>query len=166
MEESLRWYALKTKHRFEKKAFKDLNIRKIDCFLPLFLSIKKYKSKTKKVYKPLINCYIFALLNKKNFTLALDSLYISSIVSNGKEATPIKENEINWLKYLVNEAADFEIEEQCIMKGDNVEITAGPMIGLKGTVMKENKNVLFVNLESVGLSIKLTIDKKMLKKIK
>lgn len=164
-EEALRWYALKTKYNFEKKAFSYLNTKGIDCFLPLFLTIKKYKSKTKKVYKPLINCYIFALLNNKNCITALNSAYVSRIVSNGKEILPISENEINWLKYLCSEAVDFEVESEKIIQGDVVEVISGAMMGLRGIVTGEQKGKFFVKLESIGLTINLTIDKKMLKRI-
>ena len=59
----LRWFALYTRHRFEKKVAARLEDKGIESFLPLHTVLRQWSDRRKKVEEPLFNCYVFVHIN-------------------------------------------------------------------------------------------------------
>ena len=80
-----RWFAVYTEFKKEKIAEKFLKKKGIETYLPLQKVVRRYKSKTKKIEIPLINCYLFVRITKKEYVKVLETDYISRFIKIGKD---------------------------------------------------------------------------------
>jgi transcription antitermination factor NusG len=160
------WFVFYTKARHEKKV-RDLLLRKgFEVFLPMQKVMKQWSDRKKKVEVPLFNSYIFVHDTEDKIPLILQTPGMAwNIRHNNKPATllPREFELIN--RFLVSglfvetgSAEEFE-------KGDAVEIIDGPLKGLKGSVVRTAEGDKFlISLESIGHSLKVTLDPIVLKK--
>ena len=82
----LKWYALYTKPRAEKKVSSELDFRGFENFLPLQTTIKQWSDRKKKVEIPLFNSYIFVRIDlEKYYYKILEIPGIVKFVKFGKE---------------------------------------------------------------------------------
>ena len=61
----LKWFAVYTQSRAEKKVFERLTKADFEAFLPLTTVVKQWSDRKKKVKVPLINSYVFVNTSKK-----------------------------------------------------------------------------------------------------
>ncbi len=89
-----RWYAAYTLSRHEKQVARQLEERQLDCFLPLYRSIHRWKDRRKQVELALFPGYVFVHIALKD---RLQVLQLPSVVQfvtfNGKPAA-VPESEI------------------------------------------------------------------------
>src|SRR5467141_2857386 len=58
----LRWHAIYTCSRHEKSVSRQLREKQIDCFLPLYRSVRRWKDRRKELELPLFPGYVFVQL--------------------------------------------------------------------------------------------------------
>lgn len=157
--EDYKWFVLKTNPRAEKQVALRLTKLNIIHFLPLHKTIKQWRDRKKRVEEPLIKGYVFVYLNEKTRHLVFD---ISGIVRylyvHGKIAQ-IKEKEIENLKKFCM-FDEIVIETGNHVMGDEVEITKGDLIGLRGKIKETAKgDFLFLHIEELGFFASIKINK-------
>lgn len=159
------WYAAYTKPRFEKKVAEHLAKKKINYYLPLIKTLKQWSDRKKWVEEPAFKSYIFVNVSEEDVKhLTMVDGIIKVIAFNGKPQ-PIPEDQIQTLQLLLNNPELIEISHS-LVDGDNVEITTGPLAGIKGVITTTDspKNVA-VNINILGRSILAQIPAYALKKI-
>jgi transcription antitermination factor NusG len=79
----------------------------------------------------------------------------------------VKEEEIKIIKRVTMEDdLDVDVVPTTLSEGDPVEISAGSLIGMKGKIVKKDgKRKFQVELESLGMSMFITIDGAFLEKM-
>ncbi len=149
------WHALYIKSRAEKKAFNDLQFKEIEVFLPLQRKLRQWSDRKKWVEMPLISGYLFVKVSRKEYDLALQaSNHVVTYVRFEGKAAVIPEKQIEYLKLLLKQKnIDIEITREKLEPGQLIEVIAGPMIGLRGKLIKRNgKNKIAIELENIGHS--------------
>jgi Transcription antiterminator len=148
------WHAVYVKSRAEKKALSDLQIKGIEAFLPLQRKLRQWSDRKKWVDMPLISGYLFVKVSRKEYDLALQSNHIVTYVRFEGEAAVIPEKQIEYLKLLLKQNnLEIEITREKLEPGQTVEVIAGPLIGLRGKLIKRNgKNTVAIELENIGHS--------------
>ena len=78
----------------------------------------------------------------------------------------IPEKEIQLLKQIMGEGIPIVAEKKAFRKGDQVEIMGGNLTGLKGILVGEHgEKEMIIDLDTMGYSLRMQIDAKLLKKV-
>lgn len=163
-----RWFAVYTKYKCEKYVVEQLNKKGISAYLPLVTKVRRYNRKVKKYNVPLINCYVFVHIKADDYVKTLETEYVMKFLKQGKDLLHIPQVEIDILKRVVGEVEDVELMPvgQDFEAGTWVEVVSGQLLGMKGRVIrKEGKHQFLIDLETLGYSLMLQVDSKLLKPI-
>ncbi|MCB0624781.1 MAG: UpxY family transcription antiterminator, partial [Saprospiraceae bacterium] len=69
-----RWFAVYTRFKREKLVYQRLQEKGIHAFLPLQNLTRQYASRKRSVQLPLISCYVFTRITKKDYVRVLETL--------------------------------------------------------------------------------------------
>jgi len=162
----MKWYAVYTNPRAEKKAHAELSARGIEAYLPLQRSLKQWSDRKKWVEEPLFKSYLFVHISQKQYYEVLQTPGIVRYITFEGQAVPIPENQIEAIRYFLSETGPAIPESGSFTPGDTVVVTRGPMHGLPGEIVAEaGKYKVRVEIATVGQSILVTIPYSMLKKV-
>lgn len=156
--EVVSWYAIRTRHRHEKKAADELMRRAIDTYLPLYGTLRKWKNGRHLVHMPLFPGYAFVRIASRD---RLDVLRVPGVVdlvgSNGRPI-PVEEAEITSLRQALAQGKCAE-PHPFITRGRRVCIMAGPLAGLQGIVVRRKGHVqVVVSIELIRRSVLVETD--------
>ncbi len=154
-EEGSRWLVVYTKPKREKKLAEYAKKRKINYFLPLILSLRKYQYRQIQFTKPLFPGYLFVKCNFKERQMLQISGHILTFLNVIDEDSFLEELNQIYLGKL--HAEEVEIHDY-VEIGTKVEIIEGSLKGLRGlvTANEPNKIILSVHLlkRSIAVEIK------------
>jgi transcription antitermination factor NusG len=161
-----RWFAVYTNYKREKLVEKMLTQKRIECYLPIQRVTRRYVRKVRTLELPLISCYIFVKITKKEYVSVLETEYVLKFTKIAQNLLSIPESEIETMKRVVGEGLEVTIEPTAMQEGDEVEITSGNLTGLKGRLVSiEGKKQMVVELEQMGYSLRMNIDASLLRKL-
>jgi transcriptional antiterminator RfaH len=157
----LRWYALYTRSRYEKRTHALLRDGGIEAYLPLIKTWRVWSDRKKQVELPLLSSYLFVYLDvadhKAYFNILNTPGVVRFITFEGK-AVPIPDTQIEALKRLNSEGIDMECIDESPEPGTPVKVISGPMKGLIGEVVSVGKNKKIVlRLDALDKCISLKI---------
>jgi transcriptional antiterminator RfaH len=93
-----RWYAIYTCPRQEKYVARQLDERRIDCFLPLYRSWRRWKDRRKQIELALFPSYLFVRLVWRERLRVLDLPGVVRLVSFNGQPAPLPEEDIEILR--------------------------------------------------------------------
>ncbi len=161
-----KWFAIYTRYKREKIVAKRLEQKGIEVYLPLQKFTRRYVRKVKQVELPLINCYLFTKITKKEYVPVLEDQDVVKFVRFSKNLISIPDAEIQVIQRVVGEAIEIDVSPAEYMPGDDVEIIAGQLTGLKGKLLKkENEKNFLIELESIGYQMRMQVDPALLQRI-
>ena len=162
------WHVLYVKSRHEKKVETRLKEIQLQPFLPLVKTVRQWSDRKKIINVPLFPSYIFVKINSPtNLHMALSVDGASAYIRFGNKYGIVSEDEINKIKFLVNEPALTAIETTTdkIAVGEIRTINYGILSGLKCEILKvKNQNKIIVRVHSIGQNIVATLPKAYLDK--
>lgn len=140
-----KWHVIYTRSRAEKKVVAELLNQEIECFLPLQKKLRQWKDRKKWVEIPLISGYCFVFINRKEYDRVLQTNNVVCYVTFEGKPAIIPPLQIEQLRKLTR-LSDFEISvsQKNFEPGQKVEIIAGPMIGIRGELVKCNNRNRFI----------------------
>lgn len=163
-ESEYRWFAIYTKYKGEKHVIKSLLKKGIEAYTPLLRTTKKYNRKIKTYDVPLLNCYVFVKITKKEYIQVLETLHVNGYVKIKNDLVAIPQREIDLMKRVVGELEDVKIAEGQYKVGVEVEVVSGNLTGLKGHLINiKGKNDFVINLEKSGFQLLVNIDPALLR---
>ncbi|MCB0641700.1 MAG: UpxY family transcription antiterminator [Phaeodactylibacter sp.] len=161
-----KWFAVYTRFKGEKMAFRHLAKKGISVYLPLQKLTRRYTRKVKVVELPLITCYIFVKITKHEYVKVLETESVVDFVRFSNNLISIPEEEIDTMKRVLGENWEVQIEPTSLQPGDRVEISAGNLIGLQGRLVDQrDKQQVLVDLERLGYTLRISVDKRLLRKV-
>lgn len=162
-----RWFAIYTNYKREKLVQSMLDQKGIHAYVPLQKVTRRYTRKIKTLELPLINCYVFVKITNKEYVPVLETENVLKFIRFSKNLISIPEAEIEIIKRVIGEGIEVEIEQGNRYKeGDEVEIVAGNLLGLKGRLISINgKKQMLVELENMGYSLRMEVEPSLLRKI-
>jgi transcription antitermination factor NusG len=155
--DSLPWYALQVRPRFEKKIAATLVDKGIEGFLPLYRQRSRWSDRIKEVHLPLFSGYLFCRLDMNNRLPILITPGVMQIVGIGKTPHPVEENEIMALQAIVLSGLQAE-PRSYLNVGEKVRIEIGPLAGLEGVLLSlkgSYRLVVSVNLLQRSVSVEI-----------
>lgn len=165
---SEKWFAVRTKSRFEKKMHKQLLDLDYTAFLPLETTYRMWSDRRKKVQVPLIPSFVFV----KNPAVNKAPIYklpgFSSILKVNGKIGEITAEEIEHLRILTSDEIDFEqYTFERFEKGEAVEVMAGPFAGMWANAIEDVNNFrLLIEIKSLGIGYKVNVPKNKVRRIK
>lgn len=164
--EKAKWFAVYSAFRKEKYAQKLLLQKGVEAYLPIQTVIRKYTRKIKKVHLPLIPCYVFVKITKRQYVPVLETEYILNFVKFSRNLIAIPDKEIELMQRVLGEKMAVSIEKTTFRAGDLVEITSGNLTGLRGKLVSfQGKERVIIELEQLGYSLLMDISKQLLTKV-
>jgi transcription antitermination factor NusG len=152
MEEGKKWYALYTKPRWEKKIDASLIKKNIESWCPLQKMERQWSDRKKIIEDPLFKSYIFVHIDPKEKIKVLQTDGILNFVHYLGKPAVIKDEEIKLIKqYLLEKDVRISlISKEGYAASTRILVNHGVFMGKKGTVLRNAKKKIFVQLESLG----------------
>ena len=153
--DELRWYALYTASRAEKKVSERFTQEGIDHYLPLQRVKRRWSDRVKEVEIPVINGYIFVHIPVAD-SRKVTSIYgaIAFVSENGRPIA-IRDKQLEVLRFMVEHAQEpVEYIQVSYERGEPIRITKGPLEGMLGELVEmQGKHKILVRLEQFGCAI-------------
>src|SRR4051812_48664311 len=92
------WYAAHTNSRHEKLVAHQMEGSHIQCFLPLYKSVRRWKDRKKQVELPLFPGYVFVNIALRDKLQVLKLSGVVQLISFNGRPTPLPESEIEALR--------------------------------------------------------------------
>lgn len=152
------WYVVYTRSRAEKKVEAELKAMEIECFLPLQKQLRQWKDRKKWVEIPLITGYCFVHISRKDYDRVLQIPNVVCYVTFERKAAIIPDKQIEYLHQILKQF-DFEVgvSHENFKPGKFVEIIEGPLVGLRGELIKTRGKRKFI-LRITQMDTTLTIE--------
>jgi transcription antitermination factor NusG len=152
------WYAVRTLPRHEKRVRDRIAGRNVECYLPLFQTVHRWKNGCKaKVEMPLFPTYLFVAIEYAHRGRVLDIPGVQSFVGAGRQPLPVPDGEIEKLRSglpLHNARPHARLTA-----GQTVQITAGPLAGLSGVLVRQKEGLRVVlSVEMLMQAVAVEVD--------
>ena len=164
-----RWFAIYTRFKCEKRVCEDLGRKGIHAYVPTQSVKRQYTRKVKTHHLPLISCYAFVKITKKEYIQVLETGNVLEFVRFDNRLIAIPDQEMDILKRV---AMDSDVLESIqagkvdLHVGDQVEIIAGNLTGIQGKLLaREGKKYMIVELEQLGYTLQLKVASQLLEKV-
>ena len=137
------WYAIYTRPSHEKSVVKHFEVREIECYLPSYRTTRRWRNRLKvELELPLFPGYVFARFPWSRHTSVLEVSSVVSIVGNGREALPLRQDEIESLRAgLERRHAE---PHPNLHIGQRARIASGPLEGFEGIVVRRSNGLRVV----------------------
>jgi transcription termination/antitermination protein NusG len=163
MNNNLRWYALYTRPRWEKKIAELLSAKQIENYCPMQKLEKNWSDRKKIILEPLFKSYVLVRLAPKAHIPVLQTDGVIAFVTFQGKPAVIRDEEIDTVKQFLQDYEHIQVERIDVNVNDEVTIINGPLMQQTGQVMEVNNRMVKVMLPSLGFAL-VAIDKNNLTK--
>jgi len=148
-----------TKPRHEKRVEQQMQNCGIDCFLPLYLSLRRWKDRRKQLQLPLFPGYVFVHFSLTDRLRVLQLPGVLEFVSFQGRPAVLAETEMEILRNGLDPARAEPYPFLTV--GRRVRIHAGPVAGLEGVLVRRKSRMrVVVSIDSIRRAIAVEVDAK------
>lgn len=152
------WLAAYTSPRFEKRAKAQLDKQGITNWLPMQRLRRRWSDRWKWVEEPVFRSYLFVYISEREYFQTLNSYGIVRFVSFNGQAVRIPENQMDFLRRMLDSGYELEVGDIDLQPGDKVEVLTGPMAGRQGILVSRAGDKKFrIDLDLLGQSVYITV---------
>lgn len=159
-EQPATWFAAYTVPRHEKTVARQMEARHIESFLPLYTAMRRWKNGCRvAVAQPLFPSYVFVHIARREAVKVLQAPGVVSIVSAGREPSPLPTAEIESLRSALP-LRRFE-PHPYLVAGEKVRIISGSLMGMVGVLLRKKSNfrvVLTLDLIQQSVAVEIGSD--------
>lgn len=131
------WYAGYTSSRHEKSVAAQLSLRSVEHFLPLYETVHRWKNGRHRVQLPLFPGYIFVRIPLANRLRVLEVAGFVRLVAFQGMPLPLPESDVEIMRSALRGGLVAE-PHTYLVEGTRVEICAGPLRGMRGTLLRRH----------------------------
>lgn len=148
------WFVLYTRSNCEKKVSELLTKRDIENYCPLNKVYRQWSDRKKIIDMPLFSSYVFVRVFEKDLEglKSITSNIVNLVYWLGKPAV-VKDQEIDNIKFFLNEYGNVKLEKRNVDINEEVIITRGSFYNQHGIVRTVKNNSVVVSLPSLGYSM-------------
>jgi len=152
------WYAICSTPRHEKRIHEYLAFRNIECFLPLYRSVHRWKNGCKHVIElPLFPGYLFVNIGLREKVRVLEIPGVLSFVGTKAEPARLSDFEIETLRSGLHLKKCAPYSD--LVVGEKVRIKAGSLTGLTGVLVRTCNGLrVVITLEMINQSVAVELD--------
>ena len=153
-----RWFATYVNTRHEKQIALQLERRGIEAFLPLYLSVRRWKDRRKELSLPLFPSYVFVNIAIKDRLQVQRVPGIVQFVSFQGMPAAVPECDIEALRHGLS--GNIAVEPHPFLKvGRRVRVHSGAMAGFEGILIrKKDKYRVVITIELIQRSVAMEVD--------
>jgi len=157
--DQLRWYAIYTNSRHEKRIKEQLDSRSIEAFLPLYEAIHRWKDRRVKVSLPVFPGYVFVRISLPEHRLPVVAIPgVVNLVGRPGCPTAVADHEIEALRICCARGHRM-VPHPYLTEGDRVRLRNGPLADMEGIlVRKKGKSRLVLSLKLIARSVAVEVD--------
>lgn len=157
MNAATEWFAAYTYPRHEKKVALLLNQLEIKTFCPVYTAKHHWNKRKANVRLPLFPGYVFVNISTEQRIRVLSAPGVIHIVGSRGKPSPLPVDQIEALqKTLGSRQAE---PHPFIAPGHTVRVTAGPLQGLEGIVLRRKGQMrMIISLTTINQSILLELE--------
>jgi transcription antitermination factor NusG len=152
------WYAAYTASRHEKTVAEHLRQRNVECFLPLYESIRRWNNGRHRVQLPLFPSYIFVRMALRDKLRVLQVPGLAQLVTFQGAPASLPESEITTLRGALASGVVAQ-PYRYLSQGSKVEICNGPLQGMRGVLLRHQGQFrVVISVEMIMRSIVVEVD--------
>jgi transcription termination/antitermination protein NusG len=137
------WYAVCTRSRHEKSVGDLLQRKRIETFLPLYETVRRWRNGAHHVQLPLFPGYAFVHIELRERLHVLKVPGVVRLVGFNGRAVPLADEEMEGLRQALDGGVNIA-PHPYLTVGRRVRITAGPFAGREGILMRRKGTVRVV----------------------
>jgi transcription antitermination factor NusG len=154
----LEWYAAYTYPRHEKQVAAHMTGRRVENFLPLYRSARRWKDRQMEIDLPLFPGYVFVHLALADRLKVLTVPGIVHLVSSRGRPAPLDETEMEVLRHRCIAGVRLE-PHPYLSVGERVRVCSGPVAGLEGILLRrKDKFRVVLSIEMIMRSVAVEVD--------
>ncbi len=150
--EEKKWYVIYSKPRWEKKIDAALVNKGVESWCPIMKIQKQWTDRKKIIEEPIFRSYVFVHIDDaEKYEVLITPGVLNFVYYLGQPAV-VREEEIDIMKkFLVEKDAKFEIvSSEGFKENTKVRVSHGVFIDREGTVLRDGKKKVYVQIESLG----------------
>lgn len=152
------WYAACTRSRHEKVVANQLRERAVQCFLPLYQTLRQWKNGRFQVSLPLFPGYLFVRIAMSERLKVLQVPGVVRLIGFNGVATPLPQSEIDTIGEALRKGVAAE-PYPYLKVGQFVRVVGGPMSGLQGILLRRKGRLrVVVSVDLIMRSVAMDID--------
>jgi transcription antitermination factor NusG len=137
------WYAAYTCANHEKRVAQEAERRSVECFLPLYESVRRWKDRRVRLKLPLFPGYVFVRLALRDRLRVLEIPGVARLVGFNGHPTPVPAEDIERLRACVAGGRAMR-PHAYVRRGQRVRVLSGPLAGFSGIVLRQRNGTRFV----------------------
>lgn len=154
----LQWYAAYTSANHEKHVSEQLAVRDVEHFLPTYSSVRRWKDRRVTLQMPLFPGYVFVRMALRDRLRVQQVPGVARLVGFNGLPSPLPESDIEAMRTCIARKTGLE-PHPYVTVGRRVRVTAGPLRGLEGLVIRKKNRLRFIiSLNLIGRSAAVEID--------
>lgn len=152
------WYAIYTHSRHEKVVAAQLQERRMEAFLPLYRSWRRWKDRRQLIDLALFPSYVFVRIAMVDRLRVLQLPGVVSFVSFNGQPARLPEQEINALREGLKNQVYAE-PHPYLRVGRRVRVIAGPLAGVEGILSRnKDKYRVVISIDVLTRSVAVEVD--------
>lgn len=153
------WCAVYTRHQHEKLTARNLEQKKFEVFLPLYMAARKWKDRTKKLMVPLFPSYVFLRATVVQRIDLLTTPGVCALVVFGGRPAVIPEEQIEAVRRAIECKARVE-PFPYLRFGERVRVARGVLEGIEGILVRARDGAqrLILSVEMLQRSVAIEVD--------
>jgi len=152
------WYALYTCAKHEMKVAEQLVCRSVEHFLPLYLSVRRWKDRKVHLQLPLFPGYLFVRLALRDRFQVLQVPGVAKLIGFNGMPTTLPQEEIEALRTGLAKSVRAKPHPYLTL-GRRIRVNAGPLAGLQGILVKrKNTARIVVSVELIQRAMAVEVD--------
>lgn len=157
--DALRWYAIYTRSRHEKRIKDRLDNQSLESFLPLYQAVHRWKDRRMLVSLPLFPGYLFVRMVLPEHRRPVVTLPgVVNLVGRPGCPTPIEDHEIETLRRCSMRGQSV-MPHPYLTMGRRVRVLRGALADLEGIlVRRKGKSRLILSVQLIARSVAVEVD--------
>ncbi|HEX4487765.1 MAG TPA: UpxY family transcription antiterminator [Terriglobales bacterium] len=159
-EDALRWYAVHTRARHEKRVAERLQELGFTIFLPLVKETRRWSDRKKVVELPLFGCYVFvkfAASNQKRLRVCQTDGVLQIVGVKG-QGIAIPDEQVDAVRAVLSGSLAWS-NHPFLKIGQRVRICGGALEGVEGVLTSRNGDkTLIISVDAIQRSIAVSVE--------
>jgi len=154
----VRWYAVYTRPKHEKRVAESLTNQNIEHYLPLVQEKHNWADRKKVVEVPLIKGYVFVHIGLAQSLYVLETYGVVRFVTFNRQYAPIPDFQIEAIRRTLDLGYNL-MPTEYLGVGQLVEVVEGPLQGTIGRIQSiRNEHKFVISLDAIKASYMIQID--------
>jgi transcription antitermination factor NusG len=152
-----KWYAAYTSANQEKRVAQELARRSVECYLPLYGSVRRWKDRRVRLELPLFPGYVFVRSALQERLRVLQVPGVARLVGFDGQPAAVPNEDIEAIRTCLD-GEHALLPHRYLERGQRVRVLSGPLAGLTGVVVRQKKTRLVISFDLLMRSVAVDLD--------